>query len=163
MFQTSDHVDDLPLDPIQQVCVLHDLGWWPNWPNFSTWRDPTTKIEKYFLRGHSNRIGGNGFKMKVILGKILARNSLLWEQWGTETGYPEKQWMPQLCVEVFKIWFDGDLSNLVWWKMTLSTTGGSELGNFFSSNPGNSRIIWLYIILHGFIIQHVYQFIKSRE
>lgn len=58
------------------------------WPNCV----PQERYRGTVTRAWSDRIGGNGFKLRVGLDKILEKNLLGW--WGTGTCCLEKPWMP---------------------------------------------------------------------
>jgi len=85
--------------------------------------------EGLFMRACSDRIRGNGFKLKEGRFRLDKRKKFFTVRVVRHWHRLPREAVAAPSLAVFKARLDGTLSNLVWWKVSLPTAGGLELSD----------------------------------
>ena len=83
--------------------------------------------EGLFIRECSDRMRGNGFKLKEGRFRLDVRKKFFTIRVVRHWNRLPREAVDAPSLEVFKARLDGAFSNLVWWKVSLPMTGGLEL------------------------------------
>jgi len=80
-----------------------------------------------FIRSWSDKTRGDGFKLEEGRFRLDIRKKFFMMRVVRSWHLLPREAMAAPSLEVLKARLDGALSNLVWWKVSLTTAGGLEL------------------------------------